>query len=449
VKGAGEKDALFDAVLRKAREESTATGAGAELYERRGTSVEIVEDDEGRRVLESRERGFALRLYRGGRVGFAASGAESAETLVDLARLLLPRARSRRGARPAGAEGGEEGGASTATAAPLDEAAAEEVLTAFRRTLTAAGEGAVTLRDVALAVGSRDERLETTAGRAASWSATGASLVATVLGRSKEGRFSARVVAAAARPEELPLARLARHAVDRVLLPITGRPAPAGKRDLLLDSHVSAHLVARLAPLFLGDTENALLASRTRGGKDPLASAVLTLVDDVAAPGGPVRTPRDGEGTVKKRVAVVEHGRPAARLTDLPTSARLGIAATGNAFRRSFAEPPEIGLTNFFVDPSAGVSPLDLLADVKDGIYLAVLLERPEVDLAGDRFRLSAAGYAIERGRAAARISEAVVFGRLSELLRGVTAIGDDLKFVTAGGGGAGAPTLLVPRWKF
>ncbi len=106
-------------------------------------------------------------------------------------------------------------------------------------------------------------------------------------------------------------------------------------------------------------------------------------------------------------------------------------------------------MTNFFVDPSAGVSPLDLLADVKDGIYLAVLLERPEVDLAGDRFRFSAAGYAIERGRAAARISEAVVFGRLSEFLRGVTAIGDDLKFVTAAGGGAGAPTLLIPKWKF
>ncbi|HEV8267372.1 MAG TPA: DNA gyrase modulator, partial [Thermoanaerobaculia bacterium] len=77
MKGAGEKDALFDAVLDKAREESTAAGAGAELYERRGTSVEIVEDDEGRRVLESKERGFALRLYRGGRVGFAASGPES------------------------------------------------------------------------------------------------------------------------------------------------------------------------------------------------------------------------------------------------------------------------------------------------------------------------------------------------------------------------------------
>ena len=46
------------------------------------------------------------------------------------------------------------------------------------------------------------------------------------------------------------------------------------------------------------------------------------------------------------------------------------------------------------------------------------------------------------------KVSEAVVSGRLSDFLRAIAGIGDDLKFVTGPGGGFGCPTLFVPRWK-
>jgi PmbA protein len=105
-------------------------------------------------------------------------------------------------------------------------------------------------------------------------------------------------------------------------------------------------------------------------------------------------------------------------------------------------------VTNFFVDPSPGVSPLDLLGGVSHGLYAAVLLERPEVDLSADRFRLVVAGYAVEKGRATERVSEGAVSGRLSDFLRGIAGIGDDLKFTLSASGSAGSPTLLVPRWK-
>jgi PmbA protein len=70
------------------------------------------------------------------------------------------------------------------------------------------------------------------------------------------------------------------------------------------------------------------------------------------------------------------------------------------------------------------------------------------VDFAADRFRLHAAGYWVEKGRVAEAVSETLVEGRLSELLRAVEAVGDDLKFVPSGSGGAGSPTLFVPKWK-
>jgi PmbA protein len=105
-------------------------------------------------------------------------------------------------------------------------------------------------------------------------------------------------------------------------------------------------------------------------------------------------------------------------------------------------------MTNFFVDPAGGVAPLQLLSGTARGLYAAVLLERPSVDVAADRFRLTVAGYTLEKGRASGRVSEAVVSGRISEFLRRVEAVGDDLRFVSGAGGGVGSPTLFVPRWK-
>ncbi|MEO6325286.1 MAG: metallopeptidase TldD-related protein, partial [Thermoanaerobaculia bacterium] len=227
-----------------------------------------------------------------------------------------------------------------------------------------------------------------------------------------------------------------------------GRALTPGRMDLLLDSHVAAHVVGRLAPLFFGDQHDALLQARTREGRDPFAAPVLSLIDDASAPGGPIRTVRDAEGTPKRRTVLVEAGRLAGRLTDVETASRMDGPLSGNAVRLTWSDPPRIGVTNFYIDPSPGVSPLDLLASVSKGFYAAVLLERPEVDLAADKFRLLVAGYTVEKGRVAERISECGISGRLSELLRGVAALGDDLKFVAGAGGGVGSPTLYVPRWK-
>lgn len=441
----GQFEELFAAAVREAARD----GEGAELYERRGAALEVSEDDDGERVLVSRERGFALRLGRSGRTAFAAASPGAAAGLLETARRVLPRARTRRGSRTAPPVPGDVQSRCPAGTPPLPpEETARELLAGFRRFLMASGEGAVALLEATASLGERRERVATTSGRDAAWPSGAASLVGTVVGRSGAGRFSARVVATAARPEELPLARLARYGADRVLLPLHGRPLDGTRRDLLLDSHVAAHFVGRLAPLFLGDESDPLLAARTRDGRDPLAAPTVSLVDDAGATGGPVRTPRDAEGTPQRRHLVLERGIPVSRLTDTTAAARRGAESSGNAVRRAWSEPPVIGVTNFFVDPSAGLAPLELLSPVAKGLYAAVLLERPSVDVAADRFRLSVAGYLIEKGRASGRVSEAVVSGRISDLLRRIEAVGDDLRFVSGAGGGIGSPTLFVPRWK-
>ena len=439
-------DGLLERLLLNARCDAAA-GETAEAYDRQGTSIEIVEDAEGTRLSVVTERGLALRLFRSGRTAFAASPPEIAARLPAEARLALDRARARRGARAAGPAAAASCSAPAPPFAP-DEASARALLASFRSALLAAGEGAVSLTEAILTAGVRTERVATTAGRDVVFGSGIASLLATVAGRTPAGSLSARVLASASRPEELSLARLARHAVDRVLLPLRGRPLAPARGALLLDPSVAAPVVGRLAPAFFGDEGDAVLASRTRDGREAFAARALSLVDDAFAPGGPVKGTHDGEGTPHTRTVLVSRGVVAGRLSDSAAAIRLGQPPTGNALRRAYTEPPAIGVTNFFVDPSPGVAPLDLLRALARGFYAAVLLSRPEVDLAGDRFRLHAAGYWVEKGRATDAISETLVEGRLSDFLRSVAAVGDDLRFVPSGAGGAGSPTLFLPKWK-
>jgi PmbA protein len=331
---------------------------------------------------------------------------------------------------------------------PASEAASEAILR-LRQILTTASKGAVTLTGATVLSGERRERIETTAGRAASWSTTAASLVASVVGKSGGERYSSRILAAAPTVEELPVARLAHLGIDRVLLPLAGRPCPEGKSDLVIDPLVAGHLIGRLAPLFFGDTEQELLQSWTKGSKEPFASSIISLIDTPEAPGGTVRVVRDAEGTPKRRSLLVDRGHLAGLLTDVAAAARLETQSTGNSVRLTWSAEPEIGATNFHVDPSPGISPIEILKSVSRGVYAAVLLERPAVDFAEDRFRIAACGYSIDKGRPSGKLSEIILTGRLSTLLRSILAIGDDPKFVSVPGGGAGSPTLLIPKWKF
>ena len=267
-----------DERLRRPLREILAASAKGNDGGRRGLRAprhvrELVEDERALHASVSSERGFAVRLFRAGRTSFAASAAGGAATLPAEARLLLARARTRRGARPAPRLGAA---AAVPLAAPTrpDEIAARGLLVAFRRALAAASDGTVLLGEAALLLGARTERVATTAGRDVSFASASATLVASVSARTGAGRMSARVVAAAARPEELALARLAHHAVDRVLLPLKGRPLDPGRWDLLVDPLVAAAVVARLAPAFFGEDEDGFLAARTPDGTEGAATGL-------------------------------------------------------------------------------------------------------------------------------------------------------------------------------
>ena len=95
--------------------------------------------------------------------------------------------------------------------------------------------------------------------------------------------------------------------------------------------------------------------------------------------------------------------------------------------------------TNVSVTPGA-MSPEDLIAETKNGIYVHELIGQGTNLVTGDYSR-GATGYLIENGELTRPVSEFTVAGNLKEMLLGLTLANDlDTRFSLV------APTMRVER---
>ena len=74
-----------------------------------------------------------------------------------------------------------------------------------------------------------------------------------------------------------------------------------------------------------------------------------------------------------RRTVVVENGVLKSYLLNTYAARKLGLATTGNA-SRGLAGNPGIGSGNFFLEPGRKNSAKQIIADVKDGLYVTEFL---------------------------------------------------------------------------
>lgn len=131
----------------------------------------------------------------------------------------------------------------------------------------------------------------------------------------------------------------------------------------------------------------------------------------------------------------------------------MGMAATGNARRESFAHMPMPRMSNTYM--LAGQDdPVDIIKSVRRGLY-AVSFGGGQVDITSGKFVFSASeAYLIEDGRITAPVKGATLIGNGPEAMGRVSMIGHDLELDTGigvcgkeGQGvpvGVGQPTLKL-----
>ena len=175
---------------------------------------------------------------------------------------------------------------------------------------------------------------------------------------------------------------------------------------------------------------------------EQIAAPSLTIIDDntmllPTGMGGFGTSPFDGEGLPSQRTVVVEKGVLRTYLLNTYTARKLGLQSTHNA-SRGLAGTPGIGCGNLYLEPGA-LTAEQIIAGIPAGLYVTSLMGFGTNVVTGDYSR-GATGLWIENGQLTHAVEEITIAGNLAEMLRNVTAIGNDLEFR----GSVASPTLRI-----
>jgi len=210
------------------------------------------------------------------------------------------------------------------------------------------------------------------------------------------------------------------------------RKPPTMRVPVIFERDVAAALIDELFSAVAASNVaagNSWLAERVG---DHIGSALVTIVDDGTLPGRLGSAPFDGEGVATRRTPVFEQGVLRTFLYDSYYARKLGAQTTGNSTGGGIAA------NNFYLAPGAG-SLADLIAGTRRGVLVLDTIGFATEHATGTYSR-GARGFMIENGELAYPIDEFTVAGNLADMLAGVDAVADDLRF----DGSTVAPSLRV-----
>ena len=246
----------------------------------------------------------------------------------------------------------------------------------------------------------------------------------------------------------------AEEALRQALVNLAAVPAPAGTFDIVLSSGWPGVMLHEAVGHGLEGDFNRKKTSAFAGllGSQVAAKGV-TVVDDGTLHERRGSLTVDDEGTPTNRNVLIEDGKLVGYMQDRQNARLMGMAATGNGRRESYAHQPMPRMTNTFMT-AGSMTPEEIISSVKHGVY-AVSFGGGQVDITSGKFVFGCTeAYMIEDGKVTQPIKGAMLIGNGPSDLHRVSMIGNDLALDTGIGTcgkngqgvpvGVGQPTLRI-----
>ena len=167
----------------------------------------------------------------------------------------------------------------------------------------------------------------------------------------------------------------------------------------------------------------------------------LSLWDDPTIAYRPGSRPCDDEGVSSQCTPLIEQGKVVHFLYDLQTAALAHTQSTGNG-SRSRGGLPSPSPAAFVIAPG-NTSFDEMVADMKEGLIIEWLMGATQGNILGGAFSGNVLlGYKVESGKIVGRVKNTMVSGNIYQLLKQITAIGSEPKWV---GGFLNTPHLYCP----
>ena len=233
-------------------------------------------------------------------------------------------------------------------------------------------------------------------------------------------------------------------ALRQALVNLDSRPAPAGEMPVVLGPGWPGILLHEAIGHGLEGDFNRKQTSAFAGLLGTrIASEGVTVVDDGTLPDRRGSLTVDDEGTPTSRTVLIEDGILREFLQDRLNARLMGVRATGNGRRQSYAHAPMPRMTNTVMLGGKNTSE-EMIRSVKRGLY-ATNFGGGQVDITSGKFVFSASeAYLIEDGRVTSPVKGATLIGNGPDALTRIEMVGDDMA-LDAGIGTCGKQGQGVP----
>ena len=247
---------------------------------------------------------------------------------------------------------------------------------------------------------------------------------------------------------------MAEEALRIALVNLEAEDAPAGVMEVALGAGWPGVLLHEAVGHGLeGDFNRKGSSAFTELMGKPVAAPGVTVVDDGTIPDLRGSITVDDEGTPSGRTTLIENGVLTGYMQDRQNARLMGMRATGNGRRQSYAHIPMPRMTNTMM-LSGEADPDSIVADVRDGIY-AVGFSGGQVDIANGKFVFNCTeAYRVKNGKVLHPVKGATLIGDGPTALRQIRAVGNDMTMDPGIGTcgkngqgvpvGVGQPTLLI-----
>lgn len=221
----------------------------------------------------------------------------------------------------------------------------------------------------------------------------------------------------------------AEEALRQALVNLEAVPCPAGEMDVVLGPGWNGVLLHEAVGHGLEGDFNRKGTSAFSGRiGERVAAPGVTVFDDGTLPGRRGSLTVDDEGTPTERTILIEDGILVGYMHDRMSARLMGLTATGNGRRQSYAHMPMPRMTNTAM--MAGTHTREeMIASTKRGLYCANF-GGGQVDITNGKFVFQCTeAYLIEDGKITTPVKGATLIGDGPSALTRVTMIGDDFDF--------------------
>ena len=229
---------------------------------------------------------------------------------------------------------------------------------------------------------------------------------------------------------------IGKSAGEKAVKRLNPQKAETSAVPIVFDTRVSKSLIGHLSSAVNGSS----IARGTSFLKDKMGERIfpegINIIDDPLRKRGLKSRPFDGEGIATRRIPLIEDGQLKTWVLDLRSARQLGLQSTGHASRGT-SSAPSPSSSNLYLEPGE-MSPEELMADIKQGLYVNELIGFGINGVTGDYSR-GASGFWIENGKISYPVSEVTIAGNLNDMFANLSRA-NDLEFRF----GIDAPTVRI-----